>query len=143
MTISTHSRDVGPMLSSPRCRAKRSIRLRNIGAASRRCLVAARLDAVQQIQEIGLQVGRVVGRRHTVDAGSTILAGEPVGLFLAPYVAKAKKGERGPIRFRMRAICSQRARPNRACFPRSAGKSGVACRRCAGVRCSTWQPKRA
>ena len=27
---------------------------------------------------------------------------------LAPYVAKAKKGERGPIRFRMRAICSAR-----------------------------------
>jgi hypothetical protein len=44
-------------------------------------LVAARLDAIQEVREFGLQVGRVVGRRHTVDAGSTILAGEPVGLF--------------------------------------------------------------
>ena len=33
---------------------------------------------------------------------------------LAPYVAKAKKGERGPIRFRMRAICSLEAKIDEA-----------------------------
>ena len=50
----------------------------------RRRFVAARLDAIQEVQEIGLQVCRIVGRRHTVDARSTILAGEPVGL-LHPF----------------------------------------------------------
>jgi hypothetical protein len=47
-------------------------------------LIATRLDATQEVQEIGFQVCRVVGRRHTVDARSTILAGEPVG-FLHPF----------------------------------------------------------
>ena len=35
-------------------------------------------------EKIGLQVFRIVCRRHTVDAGGTILAGEPVG-FLHPF----------------------------------------------------------
>src|SRR6266404_3011280 len=57
------------------------IRLRNIGPTHRRRLVATRLDAIQEAQEIVLQVCRIVVRRHTVDARCTILAGEPVGLF--------------------------------------------------------------
>jgi hypothetical protein len=61
-------------------RPKRSIQLRNIGSTHRRCPIAARLDAAQEVQEMGLKVPRIVGRRHTVDAGSTILAGEPPGL---------------------------------------------------------------
>ena len=44
-------------------------------------LGATRLDTIQEVQEIGFQVRRIVCRRHTVDAESTILAGEPVGLF--------------------------------------------------------------
>ena len=32
-------------------------------------------QGVMEVQEIGFQVCRVVGRRHTVDARSTILAG--------------------------------------------------------------------
>ena len=43
--------------------------------------VATRLDAIQEVQEIGFQVFLIVGRRHTVDARSTFLAGEPVGFF--------------------------------------------------------------
>src|ERR1700730_5969145 len=65
-------------------RPPRSIRLRNICSSNRRRLIAARLDAVQEVQKIGLQVFRIVSRRHTVDAGSTILAGEPVS-FLQPF----------------------------------------------------------
>ena len=34
--------------------------------------------ATQEVQEIGFQVYRIVVRLHTVDARSTILAGEPV-----------------------------------------------------------------
>src|SRR5262245_4010626 len=62
----------------------RPIRLRNICPPDRRCLIATRLDALQKVQQIGLQVGRVVGRCHTVNAGGTILAGKPVG-FLQPF----------------------------------------------------------
>src|SRR5262245_7337849 len=62
-------------------RPTRSIRLRNICPPNRRRLVAARLDASQEVQKIGLQVFRVVSRPHTVDAGGTILAGEPEGFF--------------------------------------------------------------
>jgi len=65
-------------------RPTRAIRLRNIGPAHRRRLVTTRLDAIQEVQEIGFQVCRIVVRRHTVDARSTILAGEPVG-FLHPF----------------------------------------------------------
>jgi hypothetical protein len=53
----------------------------DICPADRRCFVAARLDAIQEVREIGFQVYRIVVRRHTVDARSTILAGYPVGFF--------------------------------------------------------------
>ena len=43
-------------------------------------MVAAGLDAFQKVQKIGLQVHFVVRRRDAVDAGSTVLAGQPVGL---------------------------------------------------------------
>ena len=56
----------------------------NVHPPDRRCLVAAGHDALQEVRKIGLQVLRVLRRRHTVDAGSTILAGEPVG-FLHPF----------------------------------------------------------
>src|ERR1700732_5159492 len=62
-------------------RPTRAIRLRNICPTHWRRSVATRLDAIQEVQEIDFQVCRIVGRRHTVDAGSTILAGEPVSLF--------------------------------------------------------------
>src|ERR1700682_696016 len=58
----------------------RSIRLRNIYPPDRRRFIPARLDAFQEVQKIGLQVLRIVCCCHTVDARSTILAGEPVGL---------------------------------------------------------------
>src|SRR5712672_3585308 len=54
----------------------RAIRLRNICPTHWRRYVATRLDAIQKVQEIGFQVCRIVVRRHTVDARSTILAGE-------------------------------------------------------------------
>src|SRR5216684_6687219 len=56
-------------------RPTRTIRFRNICPPHWRRFVAAGLDAIQEIQEIGFQVFRIVGRRHTVDARSTILAG--------------------------------------------------------------------
>jgi len=42
--------------------------------------IAARLDAIQEVQKIGLQVHFVIYRRDAVDAGSTVLAGQPIGL---------------------------------------------------------------
>src|SRR6516165_153451 len=62
-------------------RPTRAIRLLNICPTHWRRLVATRLDAIQEVQEIGFQVCRIVVRHHTVDARSTILAGEPVGFF--------------------------------------------------------------
>src|ERR1700689_2788841 len=59
----------------------RAIRLRNICPAHWWCFVATRLDATQEVQEIGFHVYRIVVCLHTVDARSTILAGEPVGFF--------------------------------------------------------------
>src|SRR5215467_13923088 len=56
-----------------------SIALGDVHPPDRRCLVAAGLDALQKIQKVGLQVLRVLCRHDTVDTGSTILAGEPVG----------------------------------------------------------------
>jgi hypothetical protein len=44
-------------------------------------LCSARLYAIQEVQEIGIQVYRIVVRRHVVDARSTVLAGEPISLF--------------------------------------------------------------
>src|SRR5215475_15527443 len=57
-----------------------SIALGDVHPPDRRCLVAARLNALQEVPKVGLQVLRVLCRCHTVDTGSTILAGEPVGL---------------------------------------------------------------
>src|SRR5215472_9079579 len=56
-----------------------SIALGDVHPPDRWRLVAAGLDALQEVGKIGLQVLRVLGRRHTVDTGSAILAGEPVG----------------------------------------------------------------
>src|SRR5215467_5778074 len=62
----------------------RSIRLRNIHSPNGWSLIAARLDALQEVHKIGFQVLRVLCRRHPVDARGTVLAGEPVG-FLHPF----------------------------------------------------------
>src|SRR4029077_19809504 len=64
--------------------AARSIRLRNICSPDRRRLLTARLDATSECQEMALEFVCIFCRRHTVDAGSTILAGESVG-FLQPF----------------------------------------------------------
>src|SRR6516162_855873 len=56
-----------------------SIALGDVYPSDRRRLITARLDALQEVRKIGLQVLRILGRRHTIDAGSTLLAGEPVG----------------------------------------------------------------
>src|SRR6516162_294876 len=56
----------------------RSVRLWDVCPSDRRCLITARLDALQKVRKIGLQVLRIFCRRHTVGAGCTILAGEPV-----------------------------------------------------------------
>src|SRR5215510_3165157 len=56
-----------------------SISLGDVHPPDRRRLIAARLDALQEVRKIGLQVLRILCRCHTIDAGSTILAGEPVG----------------------------------------------------------------
>ena len=62
-------------------RPTRAIRLRNICPADRRRFVATRLDAIQEVQEIGFQVCRVVCGRYIVGSRGTILAGEPIGFF--------------------------------------------------------------
>jgi hypothetical protein len=61
-------------------RPLRTVRLQNVGPADRRCLIPARLDAIEEVTKIGLQVRLIDRRRDTVDAGSPILAGQPVGL---------------------------------------------------------------
>src|SRR3954454_16003228 len=61
-------------------RPLRAIRFRNIGPAHRWGVVTARLDAPQEVREIGLQGRLVVGRSHPIDARSTVLAGQPIGL---------------------------------------------------------------
>ena len=43
-------------------------------------MIAAGLDAFQEVQKVGLEVRLVVCRCDTVDAGRAILAGESVGL---------------------------------------------------------------
>ena len=65
--------------------------------ADRRRLIAAGLDALQEVQKIGLQVRLIVRRRHAVDAGRTILAGQPVGL-LHPFQVDdvVQRGQRHP-----------------------------------------------
>jgi hypothetical protein len=61
-------------------RPLRTIRLWNVGPTDRRCLIPARLEAIEEVTKIGLQVRLIDRRRNTVDAGGPILAGEPVGL---------------------------------------------------------------
>src|SRR3954453_16768496 len=61
-------------------RPLRTVRLQNVGPADRRCLIPARLDAIEEVTKIGLQVRLIDRRRDTVDAGSPILAVQPVGL---------------------------------------------------------------
>src|SRR5215510_179325 len=61
-----------------------SIAFGDVNPPDRRCLVATGYDALPEVRKVGLQVLRVLRRRHTIDAGSTILAGEPVG-FLHPF----------------------------------------------------------
>src|SRR6516162_9768981 len=56
-------------------RPTRAIRFWDICPADRRRSVATGFYAIQEVQEIGLQVLRIFVRRHTVDARSTILAG--------------------------------------------------------------------
>src|SRR5262245_19212549 len=61
-----------------------SIALGDVHPPDRRCLVAAGLNALQEVPKVGLEVLRVLYRRDTVDTGSTIFAGEPVA-FLHPF----------------------------------------------------------
>src|ERR1019366_471376 len=42
--------------------------------------ITARSDALQEANKIGFQVHLVVRRRDTVDAGSTVFAGQPISL---------------------------------------------------------------
>jgi hypothetical protein len=58
----------------------RAIRFGDVCSADRRRPIASRLDAFQEVQKVGLQVHFVVCRCDAVDAGSTILAGQPIGL---------------------------------------------------------------
>ena len=82
----------------------RAIRLRNVDPAHRRSDIAAGLDALQEVQQIGLQVRLVVRRRHTVDAGRSILARQPIRL-LHPFQVDdmVQRGQRCP-RLRPRQI---------------------------------------
>src|SRR5215472_3216061 len=56
-----------------------SIALGDVYPPDRRRLITARLDALQEVRQVGLQVLLILCRRHTVDTGGIILAGEPVG----------------------------------------------------------------
>ena len=61
-------------------RPLRAVRFRDVGPAHRRCVIAARANAIQEVRQIGLEVRFVVRRRHAVDARGTILARQPVSL---------------------------------------------------------------
>ncbi len=83
-------------------RPLRAIRFRNIGPAHRRGVVTARLDAPQEVREIGLQVRLVVGRSHPIDARGTVLAGQPVGLLHPVQIDDVVQRAEGYSRFRPR-----------------------------------------
>jgi hypothetical protein len=61
-------------------RSLRAIRFRDVDPAHRRSDIAAGLDALQEVQQLGLQVRLVIRRCHTVDAGRSILARQPIRL---------------------------------------------------------------
>ena len=61
-------------------RPSRAVCLGDVCPAHRRRLVAAGLDAIDEVAEIGVQLRLVVRRRHTVDASRPILARPLVGL---------------------------------------------------------------
>ena len=61
-------------------RPLRAVRLRDVHPAHRRRVITTGFDALQEIQQVGLQVPLVFRRRHAVDAGRPILARQPVGL---------------------------------------------------------------
>src|SRR4051812_49839743 len=61
-------------------RPLRTVRLQNVGPADRRCLIPARLDAIEEGTKI-CRPGRLIDRcPGTVDAGSPLPSGQPVGL---------------------------------------------------------------
>src|SRR6266849_2162845 len=65
-------------------RPLRAVHLGDVRPAHRRCLVAAGFDAIEEVHKVDLQVRLVCGRRHTVDAGRAVLAGQLVRL-LHPF----------------------------------------------------------
>src|SRR5271165_7210911 len=58
----------------------RAVRFWDVRPADRRRAIATGLDAFEKVQQVGLQVRLIVLRRDAVDAGSAVLAGQPVGL---------------------------------------------------------------
>src|SRR4029453_5091583 len=110
-----------------------SIALGDVYPSDRRCLVAAGLDALQEVPKVGLQVLRVLYRRDTVDTGSTILAGEPVG-FPHPFQIEnvVQRGQcppafrscqfSYPLPFRGQVCETQGSLP---CFPSAVLSSGA------------------
>ena len=61
-------------------RPLRSISALGCSAAAPAELIAAGLDARQEVKKIGLQIGLIVLRRYPVDARRTILARQAIGL---------------------------------------------------------------
>jgi hypothetical protein len=67
--------DLQALLSSARLlKGSGSIALGDVYPPYRRRVIAAWLDAFQEIRKIGLQDLRILCRRHTVDTGGTIKA---------------------------------------------------------------------
>src|SRR5215212_3999317 len=85
-------------------RPLRAIRFGDVAAAHRRSLVAARLDAVEEVEKVRLQRLRILGRRDPVDARRPILAGGPIG-FQHPVQVEdvVQRGER-PVAVRPRHV---------------------------------------
>jgi hypothetical protein len=72
---------IGSVCSScPTIRSSPASCKRSSGSTSSRRRIATRLDALQKIQKVDLQVRFVVRRRDAVDARSTVLAGQSVSL---------------------------------------------------------------
>jgi hypothetical protein len=106
-------------------RPLRTICLGDVAAAHRRSSVATRLDAVEEVEKVRLQLFRIVGRRGSVDARRAILAGSSIG-FQHPFQIEdvMQRGERPvavrprhvgyPSAFRRQVCGIQRSLP---CFP--------------------------